>query len=188
MADTSATDVTLTVELVDPTGTAPQLCLDAPVELRVIDVQPGHGNVSGKVYEDNNRSGFWEDRVSARPPPRLIFVFDTSGSTEKNHVDHFDPATPCRYEVEIAGLVAMNRRLIDLGLGESPDLGHSLHRTGGYAGGPAGGPALFSGWTYPTADVDDDSEFDIEQTVRGAFDFHVDTDYGLARGSEKPFG
>ena len=128
--------------------------------------------IRGAAWEDVDRDGIWDERVFVGDPPDLVLVLDVSGSTS----DHFggtpvgdvngDGTSDTILDAELAGLIALNQKLIDLQFGQTGDVAIITFNSSATQldmNPVAAGVQLA---THPRADTDDDGILDVEQVLR----------------------
>ena len=88
----------------------------------------GEGSISGLKFNDINNSGFRDSELVQGENPDVVFIIDASGSTSSSFTgspvgDLNGDGTPDDIvDAELAGFLALNQQLINLGLGDSVDV------------------------------------------------------------------
>ena len=130
------------------------------------------GTIRGIKWEDKNGDGIYDSPLVAGAEPDIIFIIDVSGSTETTFL-----GTPTGdvngdgwgndiLDAEIAGFLALNQQLIDLGVGDTADIAVIVF---GQAAAALDMDPLVGGvqlTAAPTADADANGVRDVEQVLR----------------------
>ena len=95
------------------------------VLITVTDQAEIKGSISGYKWNDANLNGFRDSEIIAGQTPDVVFVVDVSGSTRDSFVGNVsvgdvngDGDSDTILDAELAGFMALNEELINLGLGD----------------------------------------------------------------------
>ena len=133
---------------------------------------PGTGEIRGTKWLDVNGNGVRETGLLVDADPDVVFVIDVSGSTVTDFEGtpvgdvNGDGVTNDALDAELAGFIALNQQLVDLGFGDSAEV--SVIVFGSLAASQDMDPVA-SGIqlaTSPVADRDANGIPDVEEALR----------------------